>query len=421
MKTQGDTEPKPKVVLVKRGYVTVKIYERVVSGNTYHVVADYSSGTRKFRTFKSPKEARLEAELIATRMSVSDRDVLELRSEDRAAYLRAKSLLASSGVAIESAVSQFVEASKVLEGASLLEAARFFMKKNPGRLPRKTTTELVDEFLSDKEAKGKSSRYLADLEYRSRRFAEKVQGQVSDVTSSQIEHFLTSLNLSTQSYANFRRVIVTLFEFAKRRGYVGRDFSEAQQVEQIAVSNGEITIFTPAELRRLLLAAHHDFLPALAIGAFAGLRSAEVQRLTWEDVNLDEARIEVKKGKSKTSSRRVVPILPALASWLKPYASGNGLVAPFTHAGFYNSQRDTARGTATESEPAVQWKSNALRHSFISFRLAIVEDQNKVALESGNSPAMIHRHYKQLVSAKMAKEWFQLDRESVGRPNVEPV
>jgi integrase len=192
--------------------------------------------------------------------------------------------------------------------------------------------------------------------------------------------------------------------------------TEAQQVEQIAVSNGEITIFTPAELRRLLLAAQDDFLPALAIGAFAGPRSTEVQRLTWEDVNLEESRIDVKKGKSKTSSRRVVPILPALATWLKPYASANGLVAPFTHAGFYNSQRDTARATATESEPTVQWKSNALRHSFISFRLAIVEDQNKVALESGNSPAMIHRHYKQPVSAKMAKEWFQLDRESVGQP-----
>ncbi len=52
------------------------------------------------------------------------------------------------------------------------------------------------------------------------------------------------------------------------------------------------------------------------------------------------------------------------------------------------------------------WKKNALRHSYISYRVAEVQDVPKVALEAGNSGQMIFQHYRELVQAKDAKEWF---------------
>ena len=52
------------------------------------------------------------------------------------------------------------------------------------------------------------------------------------------------------------------------------------------------------------------------------------------------------------------------------------------------------------------WKRNALRHSFISYRLGIVKDVGQVALEAGNSASMIFKHYRQLVTETAAKEWF---------------
>ena len=39
-------------------------------------------------------------------------------------------------------------------------------------------------------------------------------------------------------------------------------------------------------IARLLAAATPDFLPSLAIGAFVGLRSAEIERLEWKDIDL---------------------------------------------------------------------------------------------------------------------------------------
>jgi hypothetical protein len=46
------------------------------------------------------------------------------------------------------------------------------------------------------------------------------------------------------------------------------------------------------------------------------------------------------------------------------------------------------------------------RHSFISYRIAIVKSAGHVALEAGNSPAIIFRHYLELTTEETAKEWF---------------
>jgi hypothetical protein len=44
----------------------------------------------------------------------------------------------------------------------------------------------------------------------------------------------------------------------------------------------------------------------------------------------------------------------------------------------------------------VEWKHNALRHSFCSYRLADVKSAAEVALVAGNSPQMIFQHYREL-------------------------
>src|SRR5512142_1552323 len=58
------------------------------------------------------------------------------------------------------------------------------------------------------------------------------------------------------------------------------------------------------------------------------------------------------------------------------------------------------------------WKHNALRHSFISYRLAAVQNTAQVALEAGNSPQMIFRHYRELVRPADAEKWFAVTSAS---------
>ena len=52
-------------------------------------------------------------------------------------------------------------------------------------------------------------------------------------------------------------------------------------------------------MRKLLAATSNEFLPSIVLGAFAGLRSAEIKRLTWDDIRLAERHIVVGKDKVK--------------------------------------------------------------------------------------------------------------------------
>jgi integrase len=187
--------------------------------------------------------------------------------------------------------------------------------------------------------------------------------------------------------------------------------------ESIKTKNGEaIEIYTPDELARLLGAAPKSFKPVLTIQAFAGLRSAEVMRLDWQNVKLGRGHIEITAANAKTASRRIVPILPNLAAWLKDAAKKSGKIFPHTRAYFHEVQRNIAAATEIKADSktktaalaAVPWKHNALRHSFISYRVAAVQNVAQVALEAGNSPAMIFGHYRELVTADDAKTWFAI-------------
>ena len=53
-------------------------------------------------------------------------------------------------------------------------------------------------------------------------------------------------------------------------------------------------------------------------------------------------------------------------------------------------------------------RANAMRHSYASYRLALTEDVPALALEMGNSPTMIFRHYLELKHEDEATQWFSL-------------
>ena len=83
-------------------------------------------------------------------------------------------------------------------------------------------------------------------------------------------------------------------------------------------------IWTPDDLEKLLKGAPADLVPVLAIGAFAGLRTSELLRLEWNEVDLERGLIEVKADKAKSARRRLVKIEPNLRAWLAPYAGSAG-------------------------------------------------------------------------------------------------
>jgi len=64
----------------------------------------------------------------------------------------------------------------------------------------------------------------------------------------------------------------------------------------------------------------------MAIGAFAGIRSAEIQRLHWDDIKWDRGHIEIAGKKAKTAARRLVPLTDNLKAWLAPWRAETGKI-----------------------------------------------------------------------------------------------
>jgi integrase len=140
----------------------------------------------------------------------------------------------------------------------------------------------------------------------------------------------------------------------------------------------------------------------MAIGAFAGIRSAEIHRLDWEDIKWDRGHIEIAGKKAKTAARRLVPLSDNLKAWLTPWRGETGKIISITdYAGALGD-------TAVKAKIPGGWRQNALRHSFISYRVAETGDVARTYLEAGNSPKMIFRHYREIVDAEAAKAWFSI-------------
>src|SRR5439155_26357105 len=146
---------------------------------------------------------------------------------------------------------------------------------------------------------------------------------------------------------------------------------------------------------------------------FAGLRAEEILRVEWSDVERRPGFIEVAAHKAKTATRRIVPIAESLSRRLAIAPRNGERVWPHSKAYFFEALRNAA------SDAKITWKQNALRHSFISYRLAETQNINSVALEAGNSPQMIFRHYRELATPQQAKTWFAIAPEAAS--NVVPL
>src|SRR5262249_33199011 len=126
--------------------------------------------------------------------------------------------------------------------------------------------------------------------------------------------------------------------------------------------------------------------------------------LQWSDVDFDDALITVRS--SKTGRKRFVAIQPNLLAWLKPYRRDSGKVVDPV-----NFHRQSVAARAAVGLKA--WPVNVLRHSFGSYWLAQFNDINALAVQMGNSPEVIERHYRKAVRPKEAHRYWALTPDSL--------
>jgi integrase len=423
MKTKAGKFP----LAVKVGSAVVKVYREVKPSGTYYRVGYYLGGKRHWehRDCETLEKAKATAQAKAAQLSRGDVDAAQLTGKDRLIYGRALEALRPLGIALDTAAIEYADTVKLLGGAKPAEAARFYMRHHGHGIKPKPVAEAVTEMIAAKSEKGVSATYLADLRYRLKGLAEAFQCSVNAIVSDDLREYLDGLKLAPRGFNNTLATFATFFQFCKDRHWLSKEAELLAGTEKRREKSAPVEIFTPAELAEILTHCSDDLRPCLALAAFAGLRSEEILRLDWEDIERRPGFIEIAADKAKTASRRLVPITPNLAQWLASTEHDAGRVWGHGKAWFFESQRDTveainaARQKRSKKSPAFAWKANALRHSFISYRLAEIQDVNRVALEAGNSPRMIFKHYRELCTPAQAATWFAL--APVEAANVRPM
>jgi integrase len=391
-------------IVVKRGSSVVKIYRDRKPTGTYYRVAYHIGGKRHRLHFNDLIKATNEAEAKASQLSRGDIDAAQLTGRDRLVYGRAVEAIKEHGAPLDAVALEYSEARKLLDGVSLIDAARFYSRHHGRGITRKSVADAVDGMIATKTAKGVSAVYLADLRYRLGVFREAFHCDVNALTPDDLKAFFESRSagLSARSHNNFLRTVRTFLRFAQNHGWLSKEADLLARVEKRSEKPNPVEIFTPAQLAALLKKASAEIAPCLALGAFAGLRAEEILRLDWADVEKRPGFIEVAAHKAKTATRRIVPISDNLARWLAIAPRRGECVWPHSKAWFFEAMRSVA------SDANIKWKQNALRHSFISYRLAEIQDVNRVALEAGTSAQMIFRHYRELATPDQARTWFSI-------------
>ena len=403
-------EKKPTPLVLSDEVNEIKIY--TVKGRTGYLyqVAFYQGGERIRKTFSDLNEAKREARLQLGTMAGERIQARNLTAAEMERYTLAARTLEPTGVPIHVCAETFAKAHRILEGHSLLHAVEYFMKNYDPKRPRKPLPDLVQEFIDSRHSMRLSQEYLRNIEWLFGHFLNAFrQVSLDDLTARDIERWMESrTGWSGCSRKCLRVHLVTFGNFLKQRGYLptGRP-SVFEQITKYREEVKPVEIYTPEEMRQILKGAHELLLPMVAIAGFAGLRSAEIARLDWKHVHFDRGFIECEASMTKTRCRRLVPISDNLRAWIEPLSRREGRIVLHHRPGcaFVNLGKRIG----------IEWKRNALRHSYISYRLAIMPDTARVALECGNSPAVIFGHYRELVTPEQAKEWFSIAPERIAQ------
>ncbi|MEI7912908.1 MAG: tyrosine-type recombinase/integrase [Verrucomicrobiota bacterium] len=363
------------------------------------------SGKRERAFFKTRDKARDFAQNMESKHRALGTNLLAIKPSLAEAALRAEEIL-------------------IPTGASLVEAAQAYRKKWDAIHSSCAFGPAVAEYL-------KSRSDLRETTLASYRYTlEKVCAILHSITLSAItSEELNALLLKKGATAArmHRANLAAFWRWAAKspRGWCQLDALEAVEAPRVS-NDSDIKILKPSEVKALLKAAEAEgpaAAAAYAIAIFGGVRMAELEKLTWGDV--DEEHIEIGKGTAKTHSRRLVPVCPSLKAWLgatRGDAEDDSPIIPSNWDDISKSVRRRAgwkvaarllaakvkAGTLKEMPKASRgaWPINACRHTCASVQVAIGTPLDDLTFKFGHSGGhdLLRKHYVSRMTKKDAIE-----------------
>lgn len=283
----------------------------------------------------------------------------------------------------------------------LMTAVDFYLGKH-APLPALPLLRAIYDFVLVKETQGSSSRHLSTLRHHLSAFNTLLPDlMVSQITPNLAERYLNALK-NHRTRRNHRITLVTFGKWLVEAGHLKE--SPFEKTTNPIVPPTDPGILTPGELSKVLGHADDCTKKFIVLGAFAGLRASEILRVRWCDVDWPNDLIILGRQITKTKRRRTVHIQPNLRAWILAWYPGTvAWTKPIVdclnpHLGL----------RAAVKAAGVVWKHNALRHSSISYMMALTRNAASTAEQHGNSEAQVQENYKANVTEADARDWYSI-------------
>lgn len=229
-----------------------------------------------------------------------------------------------------------------------------------------------------------------------------------EITSSDLERELSEMTASARNSTSAH--LSSLWSFSIKRGWA--TVNPVRTLERLHIPKPRIQILTAKQLRRLFVATiriHPELVPLIAIEVFAGVRPIESEKITWDNVDMEDGILTIPDPIAKTRIGRHIEMHQTLQEWLEWHrsADGNtqGRICPHPHMTLRRYLRKIRCRAGLNP-----WHQDVLRHVFASASLASDwRDIGKLCLELGHSSQkMLHRHYARSMKRKDAVAVFSV-------------
>lgn len=299
-------------------------------------------------------------------------------------------------------VSDYIEAKKLVGGGLLVSAINSLMSRRflPANASNEQISVAVCKFLGEKESANRSKRHLNHLRSVLTAFSDKFVSWDA-VSDASFNEWLLKRG-SPRTIKNVYSDVSNFCTLSVRRGWIASNpIANIRADDLPRVVKKQIGILTPAELRTFLAhveAVAPKYLPYFLVQAYAGIRNAEAQLLSWDMINTKAQTITLDAAIVKTRDAWTMRELPPVL-WheLGRCKHGKKWVVPSYWA-------------ECKLHHCITWRDNCLRHSFATYHLSLYGDSTRTSLLLRHTnPRQLYQSYlSTLVPKEVAADYFAI-------------
>lgn len=386
--------------MAKAERFSVKSYTTASGEERWKVQGRKPTGERVRERFKTFEEA------------LGRRSELEVEALNQTVAVRVRSTRLTDAQLAEA------EAAFLKLGAkSLLLAVDYFLTEYHEPVVKITVDDAAAKFFADKKGQNLRTDSLKELHSRVG-FLQALHGGrfVHALTTDDVRPAIfRDPNHSAHTTNGNIRVLSGFFNWCIACHYCTHNPVIFKQAD---VDGSEPVILQIDVVKRLLWEAMNFkngcAVPYLVYELFAALRPAEALRLEPANVNRQKRGIKLSGDGTKSRTRRTVGMKKNLLEWLREY--GKQPIIPGNWRKTFDEVRRRAGfhvGTCKERDPDRLWVPDILRHTALSNYYAWCKSEDRTAAWAGNSPAVLHKHYRDDVSTSAARKYWAITPKSV--------